>query len=158
MDFTWEAMEAADQRVRHLRRRFADWGEPASELGEAAAAFDVRFREEVGNDLHLPGAVAVVSDLATSPDVPDAEKAALLTSWDEVLGIDIGREARTTWEPTAEMRALMTARDEARAEKDYATSDRLRDDLTALGVEVMDTPHGTDVRPLDEPSGTARPS
>ena len=40
MDFSWDAMEVADQRVRHLRRRYAAWGEPATELGEAAKGFD----------------------------------------------------------------------------------------------------------------------
>ena len=40
-------------------------------------------------------------------------------------------------------------RDAARAAKDYATGDRLRDELAALGVEVMDTASGTEVRPLD---------
>ena len=87
--------------------------------------------------------------MASSADVPDPEKAALLASWDQVLGIDVGREARTTWEPTAAMREFMAQRDAARAEKDYATSDRLRDELAALGVEVMDTASGTEVRPLD---------
>ena len=149
MDFSWDAMEVADQRVRHLRRRYAAWGEPATELGEAANGFDARFREEIANDLHMPGAVAVVNELASSADVPDPEKAALLASWDLVLGIDVGREARATWEPTDEMRELMSERDAARAAKDYATSDRLRDELAALGVEVMDTASGTEVRPLD---------
>ena len=149
MDFSWDAMEVADQRVRHLRRRYAAWGEPAPGLGEAAKGFDARFREEIAKDLHMPGAVAVVNELASSADVPDPEKAALLASWDQVLGIDVGREARTTWEPTAAMRELMSQRDAARAAKDYATSDRLRDELAALGVEVMDTASGTEVRPLD---------
>ena len=149
MDFSWDAMEVADQRVRHLRRRYAAWGEPATELGEAAKGFDARFREEIASDLHMPGAVAVVNELASSADVPDPEKAALLASWDLVLGIDVGREARATWEPTDEMRELMSERDAARAAKDYATSDQLRDELAALGVEVMDTASGTEVRPLD---------
>ena len=149
MDFSWDAMEVADQRVRHLRRRYAAWGEPATELGEAAKGFDARFREEIAIDLHMPGAVAVVNELASSADVPDPEKAALLASWDQVLGIDVSREARTTWEPTDTMRELMAQRDAARAAKDYVTSDRLRDELASLGVEVMDTASGTEVRPLD---------
>ena len=40
------------------------------------------------------------------------------------------------------MTALMTERDAARAAKDYATSDRIRDELSAMGLEVMDTPGG----------------
>jgi cysteinyl-tRNA synthetase len=45
--------------------------------------------------------------------------------------------------------ALVAESDAARASKDYAESDRIRDDLAALGLEVMDTIEGTRVRPRD---------
>jgi cysteinyl-tRNA synthetase len=57
------------------------------------------------------------------------------------------REARERWEPTDEMRALVAERDEARASKDYAKSDEIRDQLQGMGLEVMDTAAGTQVRP-----------
>jgi cysteinyl-tRNA synthetase len=151
MDFTWEAMETADHRVKQLRRRVAEWGAPATELGDVANGFDMRFRESVSNDLHMPGAVAVVNELVSSADVPDDEKGSLLRSWDRVLGLDLAREARTAWEPTAEILERMRARDAARASKDYATSDRIRDELSEMGLEVMDTADGTRVRPRDPP-------
>ena len=47
------------------------------------------------------------------------------------------------------MRALVAERDAARVVKDYATSDRIRDRLTEMGLEVMDGPEGTSVRPVD---------
>ena len=47
------------------------------------------------------------------------------------------------------MRATMAERDAAREAKDYATGDRIRDELEAMGLEVMDTPEGTRVRPRD---------
>ncbi|HEY6567914.1 MAG TPA: cysteine--tRNA ligase, partial [Actinomycetota bacterium] len=92
---------------------------------------------------------AVVNELVSSPEVADAEKRALLRSWDQVLGLDLEREAREAWQPTEEMLARMAERDHARSTKDYETSDRIRDDLAAMGLEVMDTPDGTKVRPRD---------
>ena len=147
MDFTWEGMETADQRVKQLRRHVAEWGEAASDLGEAAGAFDARFREAVANDLDMPTAVRIVNDLDRSPDVPPGEKRALLASWDRVLGLDLERDARAGWEPSPEVRRLVQERDAARAAKEYATSDRIRDELQAMGLEVMDSPEGTKVRP-----------
>ncbi len=149
MDFTWDAMEEADRRLRLLRRHVASWAPAAAELGDAAASFDGRFREAVASDLDLPAAVVVLNELDHSPTVPAGEKYALFRSWDDVLGLDLEREARSTWEPTSEMSAMVARRDEARAERDYATSDRLRDELDAMGLEVMDTPEGTKVRPRD---------
>jgi cysteinyl-tRNA synthetase len=147
MDFTWEAMGTADRRVRQLRRHVAEWGAAATELGSAAEDFDARFREAVANDLDMPTAVRVVNDLDRSPDVPPAEKRALLVAWDQVLGLDLEREAREGWEPSDEILALVRERDEARSGKDYARSDQLRDELESIGLEVMDTAEGTRVRP-----------
>jgi cysteinyl-tRNA synthetase len=147
MDFTWEAMETADQRVRQLRRHVAEWGEAAAELGPAAKDLDARFREALASDLDMPTAVRIVNDLDRSPDVPPGEKRALLAGWDHVLGLDLERDAEAGWEPDDEMRRLVAERDAARGTKDYASSDRLRDELQAMGLEVMDTPDGTKVRP-----------
>ncbi len=151
MDFTWDAMETADQRVKQLRRHMVDQLPRADALGERAEGFQARFREALSNDLHMPGAVALVNELDHAADVPSGEKYALLAAWDEVLGLDLEREAAAGWEPPPAVEALVIERDAARAAKDYVTSDRLRGDLEALGLEVMDTSEGTRVRPLSRP-------
>jgi cysteinyl-tRNA synthetase len=150
MDFTWDAMEDADRRVTQLRRRMAAWAPAATALGDAAKGFDARFREALATDLDLPSAVVIVNELVASTEVPDGEKYALLITWDHVLGLDLEREARSLWEPTDEMLNLMAERDTARASKDFADADRLRDRLDGMGLEVMDTPEGTKVRPRDQ--------
>ena len=147
MDFSWEAMNAADSKVKQLRRRMAEWGTGADALGETAAAYDARVREAVATDLDMPAAAVVVNEVSSATDVTDAEKYALLASWDSVLGLDLEREATSGWAPSDEVLAKVAARDAARAGKDYAESDRLRDELEAVGLEVMDTPEGTKVRP-----------
>jgi cysteinyl-tRNA synthetase len=147
MDFTWEAMETADQRVRQLRRHLAEWGPPARELGPVGKEFESRFREAVASDLDMPAAVRAVNDLDHSGDVTSGEKRNLLGTWDRVLGLDVQREAEAGWEPTEEMRRLIAERDAARASRDYARSDELREELQGMGLEVMDTSEGTRVRP-----------
>jgi cysteinyl-tRNA synthetase len=147
MDFTWEAMQTADAKVKQLRRRMADWGSPSDRLGEAAVAYDARFRDAVAADLDLPSALVVVNEVVGGGDVSDGERYALLASWDAVLGLDLEREATSGWTPPGEALELMARRDAARAAKNYAESDRLRDELTAMGLEVMDTAEGTRVRP-----------
>ena len=147
MDFSWDAMADADRRVKQLRRRMAEWAPAAEILGEAARGFDARFRGALAEDLAMPQAVVAVNELVSSPAVPDGEKYALLASWDHVLGVDLERDATGAWAPDEAMRAKMAERDSARGLKDYATSDRIRDELAAMGLEVMDTPEGTHVRP-----------
>jgi cysteinyl-tRNA synthetase len=125
----------------------ADWAPAAATLADAAAGFDARFRAALADDLAMPTAVVVVNELVSAAEVPDGEKYALLAAWDHLLGLDLEREATAAWEPGDDVVALIEARDSARAAKDFATSDRLRDELAAMGLEVMDTPAGTRVRP-----------
>lgn len=146
MDFSEEAMRAADQHVKRLRQRVAEWGPPAETLSEAARAYDARFREAVADDLNMPQALVVLNEVASS-SLPPAEKAALLSSFDRVLGLDLERAARERWEPSQEILALVAERDAARAARDFARADAIRSRLQDMGLEVMDTPAGTKVRP-----------
>ncbi|MGZ4114748.1 MAG: cysteine--tRNA ligase [Actinomycetota bacterium] len=146
MDFNEEAMRAADHAVKRLRQRVAEWGEPAGSLSDEAEALDRRFRDAVADDLDMPRALVVLNETVSS-GVPDAEKAELLRSWDAVLGLDLERDVREAWAPTDEMRDLVAERDAARAAKDFARADEIRSSLQAMGLEVMDSPEGTKIRP-----------
>jgi cysteinyl-tRNA synthetase len=146
MDFSDEAMRGADQHVKRLRRRMAEWAPAAPSLSDAAKDLDARFRQAVADDLDMPRALVVLNEAASS-NLPGGEKYALLSSWDAVLGLDLEREALVAWQPSEEMRSLVAERDAARAAKDYAKSDEIRDRLQGMGLEVMDTPEGTRVRP-----------
>jgi cysteinyl-tRNA synthetase len=146
MDFNEEAMRAADHAVKRLRQRVAGWGEPAGSLSDEARALDRRFRDAVADDLDMPRALVVLNETISS-GVPDAEKATLLRSWDAVLGLDLERDVREAWAPTAEMRDLVAERDAARAARDFARADEIRSSLQSMGLEVMDSPEGTKIRP-----------
>ena len=146
MEFSWEALEGANRRLVELRRRMAAWA-PAAGRSQAAAELDARFREAIAADLDMPHAAVVLNETVSS-ELPGGEKYALLASWDQVLALDLEREALgERWEAPEEVRALVAERDAARAAKDYARSDELRDRLQAMGLEVMDSPDGTRIRP-----------
>jgi cysteinyl-tRNA synthetase len=146
MDFSEDALQASDTALKRLRQRVAEWGGPSRSLGEAALALDRRFRAAVGDDLDLPQALVVVNEVPSAP-ISNAERYSLLVSWDEVLGLDLERDARERWEPTAAMLALVAERDAVRAQKEFAKADEIRDRLQAMNLEVMDTAEGTKIRP-----------
>ena len=145
MDFSEEAMRAADTAVKRLRQRMAEWAPAAPAGSDAARELDRRFRGAVADDLDFPQALVVLNETVSS-DLPGGERYTLLASWDAVLGLDLERDAREGWEPTEEMRTLVAERDAARAAKDFARADEIRNKLQAMGLEVMDTPEGTRVR------------
>ncbi len=149
MDFSEEAMAAADEHVRRLRRRMAEWKDAPrpADLTEAGRRYDRRFRDAVAGDLDMPEALVVLNELVKSPEVAPGEKYALLSSWDRVLGLDLEREAREGFEVPPEVQALLEERDAARRRRDFATSDAIRARLVEMGFEVQDTAGGTVVRP-----------
>ena len=145
MHFDWDALQGQHRRLRDLRRLMGEWAKPADDFSEPAVAFDERFRAAIADDLDLPRALVVLNE-AVGAGISDGEKYALLATWDAVLGLDLERDAREGFEPTQEMRDLIAERDAARAAKDFARSDELRERLQELGLEVMDTAEGTTVR------------
>jgi cysteinyl-tRNA synthetase len=84
--------------------------------------------------------MALVAEVTRSDLAPGA-KAALLLSWDQVLGLSLDRASAPAQLPPGAAE-LLDQRATARAAKDYATSDRLRSELGAMGVIVTDSPEG----------------
>ena len=138
LNFSTDGLEGADRALRQLRERVAEWSNGA----ELDATWDGRFRAAIADDLDLPAVMALVAELGRS-SLPSRAKAALLKRWDSVLGLDLDRAAPELPAGAAE---LLEARDRARAAKDFALSDQLRDKLGRLGVTVIDTPAGQKVR------------
>ncbi len=139
LNFSNEGMAGADRAVRQLRDRVTEWSRAGGSVDEA---WDARFRAALADDLDLPAAMALVSALVKS-DLRPGDKAATLLAWDRVLGMDLDQAAPSI---PGEAKRLLEARERARAAKDFAESDRLRDQLAGMGVTVIDTPEGQRVK------------
>jgi cysteinyl-tRNA synthetase len=104
--------------------------------------YRARFRDAVADDLATPRALAVAHEVASAPDLTDAQRRALMLDFDRVLGLSLDQPIAAETPLPEGAAALLDARAAARAARDYARSDELRDELAALGVEVRDTPTG----------------
>jgi cysteinyl-tRNA synthetase len=149
MDVSDDALKDATaglERLDSFARRFRHLAE-ASGSGSGGvvpdeAALD-RFRELMDDDLSTPAAVALLFDLGRRANAAGDEAAAAAAfEIAGALGLELRTEAADIGEDAL---ALARERDEARAAKDWATADALRDQLIALGYEVADTPSGTEL-------------
>ena len=140
LNFSTDGLAGADRALRQLRTRLADWSGDDRTVDQRAPGLEERFISAIADDLDFPAAMALVAELSHSPVAPGA-KAALLRSWDRVLGLDLDRAPPSRDLPTGASE-LLEARAKARAGKDFAASDRLREELAAIGVAVTDTPEG----------------
>jgi cysteinyl-tRNA synthetase len=142
LDFTEDAMHAATSGLARLRR--AAQAAPDAQVDLAAepmATHRARFLEAVADDLAMPRALAIAHEVAAADDLDDGQRRALLLDFDRVLGLSLDVPVEEAPLPD-EAATLLERRAAARAAGDYATSDALRDELAALGVEVRDTPEG----------------
>jgi cysteinyl-tRNA synthetase len=120
-------------------------------LAPEPKADEAPFRDAMDDDFDTPAALAYIFELARDANVAlDEERAAdaapLFATVRELAGA-LGLELRDD-EPSAdaEIDVLVAQRDEARARKDWAEADRLRDEISARGFVIEDTPRGTVAR------------
>ena len=127
IDFSEETMQQARARLETLRNAFTLPEAPVEE-GRWEA-----FATALDDDFDTPAALAILHDWAA------AGQLALLRRGLAVFGLESLGERD---EAPAEIQTLAARRAEARVERDFETSDRLRDELAALGWEMRDEPGG----------------
>jgi cysteinyl-tRNA synthetase len=143
LDFTADALHAAASGLARLRRAAGAGGSEAVDLAaEPAAGYRARFRAAIADDLGTPRALAVAQAVASAPDLTDPQRRGLLLDFDRVLGLslEVPAEVEAPLPPGAA--ELLERRAAAREARDWATADVLRNELSAIGVEVRDTADG----------------
>ncbi|MGB0693359.1 MAG: cysteine--tRNA ligase [Pseudomonadales bacterium] len=140
MSFSWASLDAAQRTLNRLYETAWNWGEP----GEVSADYLARFDACLNDDLNMPRALAVLWELVRSEEADSVKKATLLAC-DDVLGLDIANWAPAEIEVPDEVSALVQAREEARAAKDWGRADELRKQVSDLGYVIEDTKEGAKI-------------
>ncbi len=135
----------AAARVALVERAASAWSNAAQD-GPLQRAL-VEFKDAVGDDLNLSRAMAALNTAIGETAAGDAKaELAALDAMNSVLGVFERNEALASAandDLAAKVEVLLERRKNARVAKDWAESDRVRDELTALGVRIKDGPQGT---------------
>ncbi len=153
LHFSYKSLDAARSSLRRLddlihRLNLLTSGEPHPEAATYVSTMEREFTEAMDDDLNVAGALAAIFNFikkinpiisASHLDRDQiAYTLAVLKKLDTVLGVMDFKEEKL--EP--EIVALIEKREEARRKKDWVLSDQIREQLSAHGIMVVDTPRG----------------
>ena len=157
LNFSVSRLEEAQKAVNRLREFYSKLqayeGSGEEDAREQIGLADDQFTSAMDDDLNISGGLAAIFELVRwgnrsmvegrlSP-TGATDLLRLIRKLDHVLGV-LDMESGLQVDVDAEfIEAKIAARKEARANKDFAASDAIRDELAALGVELIDTPDGT---------------
>ena len=149
--FSWENLDNAVAAYDKLIAKIATLEDGGNVEQDALSALKERFAGALNGDLNTSLAVTALYDVLKAKTT-DATKLAAIADFDTVLSLNLleaaakvrkqqSEEAAASADP--EIDALVAARTQAKKDKNFAEADRIRDELKAQGIEIIDTPQGT---------------
>lgn len=114
--------------------------------------YENKFLETINDDLNMPAAMGIVWEIVRN-EHKSKQFAELLLKFDKVLGLDLENskkylEESKNVELPQEIQELLEKRKQARADKNWALSDEIRDNLKEKGYAVKDTKDGMTVEKI----------
>ena len=163
--FSWENLDNAQGTYNKLIARIAALTPGGSVDQDVFQAQREKFRKALGNDLNTSLGITALYDVLKAP-VSSATKLSLLEDFDQVLGLGLLEKAAAkreadakipasaqsaggiviTGEGDPDIDALVLQRAQAKKEKNFQEADRIREELKARGIEVVDTKEGASWR------------
>ena len=148
--FSWDNLDNAAIAYEKLVSKIAGLKEDGEVEEAALAQLRQKFSAALNGDLNTSLAITAVYDVLKAK-CSDATKRKAIGEFDTVLSLNLleaadkirrkqQEEASVSVDP--EIDALVLARTEAKKARNYAEADRIRDELKARGIEIIDTPQG----------------
>jgi cysteinyl-tRNA synthetase len=160
LDFSNEALQAAEKGLERLLLAMENLERisPSPSGTVDTSQLEAACREAMNDDLNTPVLIALLFEQVklinqllegtASIDATHLEnlKQVFRTYGQEILGLQAEKAGRTDDRLPALVELVLRLRQEARQRKDFASSDRIRDALLKLGIEIKDTKQGTEWR------------
>ena len=138
LNFTWQSARASQEAFNRLKEIASNLKSDkilSSVKSSKAIAFQQQFRDALEDDLQTPQAVAVMWDMLKS-DIINEEKYFLLMDFDKVFGLNLSNI--TEEKIDANIITLAEKRLEARKQRNFDASDRLRIKIEKAGFKIED--------------------
>ena len=146
LNFTWDGIEATSKSLERLKNGYKAHLDGTDEIEDSKIIeYEERFHKAINDDLNMPFSMGVVWEVVRN-EKKSPKLAELLLKFDTILGLKIDEETKQDKvqdEIPEEILKLVEERNIARANKDWAKSDELRDKIQEKGFKVIDSKEGT---------------
>lgn len=140
--FSYEALDGFQNAYDKLKKRVLSLDESGEIAGVDKYIKD--FKENINNDLNTSMMLTTLFDVLKADDLSGASKKYLVELFDEVLGLDLFDVSVKDASVSEEfILGKIEERNNAKVRKDYALADSIRDELSSLGIKLIDTKDGT---------------
>jgi len=152
LSFSYDALETAKFSYNRLRNKIMEIKsnkEQSKPDEKFVKTIKADFLERINDDLNMPEALAVLWKVLRTDKIGNKEKYDLAIELDKVFGLLLERGEELLNEEAKQkvdtelVEKLVKERDEARAREDWTKSDKIRERLIRMGIEVRDTTKGT---------------
>lgn len=143
VNFNWDALLGTETALFRLYDLVSDLGDAEGNINED---YMKKIQSHLSNDLDTPKAIALVWEIIKDDNILPEDKRATLFEFDKVLGLELKENSEI--KAPDEVLDLVSKRENARMEKDWAKSDEIRAKIESFGFTVKDTSSGPKVKKL----------
>ncbi|MBN2440854.1 MAG: cysteine--tRNA ligase [Spirochaetales bacterium] len=151
LQFSLEGLDSAQNARKNLGLRIAQLMKQAKDTGDSGNPEEVEyytsFISHALDDLNMPQCLSDLWNLMKSTNISPGLKLKTIRLMDKILGLDLDKVTIDT-AIDDEIKDLIDKREQARKNKDYALSDKIRDELKQKGIVIEDTPEGVQWRKI----------
>jgi len=149
--FSYDSLDTAQSAYEKLKNKIKLLKKEGNELDNDKINNYINvFKEALSNDLNTSNAITCLFEVIKDDTINDDTKLYLIESFDSVLSLDLIKDEKEVDELLLEKIAkLISDRNIAKSNKDYALADKIRDELKEMNVVIKDTREGTTFEIID---------
>ena len=146
LNFTWDAMAASQKSLEKLKQGYQNHLLCSDDISdEEIAKYEEDFHKAINDDLNMPLAMSVVWEVIKNPK-KSKKLADLLLKFDKVLALKIDEPIKQkVSEIPSEIIELAEKRKQAREDKNWEESDKIRDEIKSKGYIIKDSKEGYEI-------------
>lgn len=147
LEFSMESLNAAKSAFERLKNKVIELKKESTSKGkDMAENYKKEFLDIIDEDLNVPRAMGLLWDVLKDDNIGSKEKLDLIFDFDKIFGLGLDKIKEEKVLIPKEVEELVKKRENARKNKDFASSDKLRDEIKKKGYIIEDSREGMKVK------------